>query len=440
MNTPKVHIIEDLRRFLIESNANKEKYTTYATAFTKPKKLSFMLTVLFLLNLPRKSLGVEIEDFFKLLGKEELTCTKSAISQSRYKIKPTIFIAWNKALQHSYYHHNKELVKTFGKYHLQGVDGTTLHLMEVEEIREEFGCHGNQHRKVPMARVVVRVDVLNEIIIDGKIGPIYKGEKVMAVSQLDEVADDVISIYDRNFASFAFMYEHTLRRLNFIIRCKVGHNQVVKDFVSSGKKSAIVSFYPTKHAIKYFDKQGIQLDKQEALQLRLVRVELNTGEIEILITSLLDTKEFAASSFGELYHLRWGTETCFDTLKNKLQLTAFSGHTAKAIYQDFHATILVANINTILIQDCEEQVEQISQGREHDYKVNRNVSIGCMKNELIKIFIEENPPVVLQILKTMKSRFLRHLEPVRHNRSFKRKYKGRPRCKYLTLTNYRRAI
>ena len=90
MNTPKVHIIEDLRRFLIESNANKEKYTTYATAFTKPKKLSFMLTVLFLLNLPRKSLGVEIEDFFKLLGKEELTCTKSAISQSRYKIKPTI--------------------------------------------------------------------------------------------------------------------------------------------------------------------------------------------------------------------------------------------------------------------------------------------------------------------------------------------------------------
>lgn len=440
MNSPKVRIIEDLRKFLMESNTNKEKYTTYSTAFTKPKKLTFMLTVLFLLNLPRKSLGVEIEAFFKLINKEELTCTKSAISQSRYKVRPTIFVAWNKALQQSYYHHNMEFVRTFGKYHLQGVDGTTLHLMEVEEIREEFGCHGNQHSKVPMARVVLRIDVLNEIIIDGKIGPINKGEKVMAVSQLDEVAEDVISIYDRNFASFAFMYEHTHRGLDFIIRCKLGHNKVVKEFVSSGKKTAIVSFYPTDKAIKYFDKQEIKLDKQEALKLRLVRVELNTGETEILITSLLDTQEFPTSSFGELYNLRWGTETCFDTLKNKLQLSAFSGHTAKAIYQDFYATILVANINTILIQDCKEQVEQISQGREHDYKINKNVSIGSMKNELVKIFIEENYQLVLQLLKTMKARFIRHIEPVRPNRSFPRKYKRRPRCKYHTLTNYRRAI
>lgn len=118
MNTPKVQIIKDLRNFLTESIANKVAYTTHDKAFTKPKKLTFMLTVLFLLNLPRKSLGIEIESFFKLLDMEDLTCTKSAISQARYKVKPLIFIEWNKVLQQSYYKHNKDYIKTFGKYQL----------------------------------------------------------------------------------------------------------------------------------------------------------------------------------------------------------------------------------------------------------------------------------------------------------------------------------
>jgi len=440
MISPKVNIIEDLRKFLNESVANKERYTTHKNAFTKPKKLSFMLTVLFLLNLPRKSLGVEIEDFFQLLDMEEMTCTKSAISQARYKVKPILFIAWNRALQESYYKHKKESIKTFGPYQLQGVDGTTLHLMDLEEIRETFGYHRNQHRRISMARVVARVDVLNDLIIDGQLGPINKGEKEMAVVQLGEVSDNVISIYDRNFASFAFIYEHVRRNLHFIIRCKLGHNQAVKDFVSSGKKSAVVSFQPTVGAIKYFEKEDVKLSKQDDLKVRVVRVELNTGETEILITSLMDEQEFPAEVFGELYHLRWGTETCFDTLKNKLQITAFSGHTPTAIYQEFYATILVANINTLLIQDCEEEVEQISKGRKHDYKINKNVSIGLMKNDLVKLFIEENQKTFLQLLERMKTRFLRHIEPVRPQRAFKRKYKRRPRCKYYTLTNYRRAI
>lgn len=440
MFSPKVQILQDLRKFLIESELEKAKYTTHDKAFTKPKKLSFMLVVLFLLNLPRKSLGVEIEGFFKLLGMEDLTCTKSAISQARYKIKPAFFIAWNKVLQQSYYDHKKDSIKTFGKYLLQGVDGTTLHLTNIEKNREEFGCHGNQHGEFPMARVIARVDVLNDIVIDGKLAPIKKGEKEIAVSQLGEVSENVISIYDRNFASFGFIYEHILRNLHFIIRCKLGHNKAVKDFVSSGKSSAIVNFHPTSNAIKYFAQQDINLNKKDAVKVRLVRVELNTGEIEILITSLMDEEEFPAADFGEIYNLRWGTEICFDTLKNKLQITAFSGHSPQAIHQEFHATILVANINTILTQDCEEKVEKISKRRKYDYKINKNISIGLMKDDLVKLFIEESQSLFLELLKKMEARFMRHIEPVRPGRTFKRKYKRRPRCKYYTLTNYRRAI
>ena len=41
------------------------------------------------------------------------------------------------------------------------------------------------------------------------------------------------------------------------------------------------------------------------MTLRLIRIELSSGETEILITSLTDCKKFSYQLFKELYHLRW---------------------------------------------------------------------------------------------------------------------------------------
>lgn len=436
----KVQIIKDLQNFLYQADNEKSKYTTYETAFTKPKKLSFILTILFLLNMPRKSLGLEIECFFRELGKADGTCTKSAMSQARYKLKPTIFIEWNKALQQSYYKRNRKSIATWDKYELHGVDGSTLHLMNMEEIRKEFGCQPNQHGGVPMARILIRQDVLNEVIISAQIEPMKKGEKEMAISELDNMPENVISIYDRNFTSFEFIYEHLHRELHFIVRSKIGFNNIVKAFVESEKKTEHVVFHATSAAISNLKKKGISITKKDLVKIRLIRVELNTGETEILITSLMDEKEFPSECFGELYNLRWGTETCFDALKNKLQIAAFSGHTAMAIKQDFHATIFVANLNAILIQDCNKEVEQISMRRKYNYKINRNISIGVMKDDIVKMFLIKNEELGA-LLNSIKVRFIRHVEPVRPGRSYERKYKTNARrSKYHTLTNYRRAI
>jgi len=46
----------------------------------------------------------------------------------------------------------------------------------------------------------------------------------------------------------------------------------------------------------------------QSLRLRLIRVELEDGEVEVLITNLIDEEAFPANAFKELYHLRWGAE------------------------------------------------------------------------------------------------------------------------------------
>ena len=42
--------------------------------------------------------------------------------------------------------------------------------------------------------------------------------------------------------------------------------------------------------------------------LRLVAIDLFSGEKEILLTNLTDRQEFDIENLKELYHLRWGVE------------------------------------------------------------------------------------------------------------------------------------
>jgi len=60
------------------------------------------------------------------------------------------------------------------------------------------------------------------------------------------------------------------------------------------------------------------------LKLRLIRVE-NNGQVEVLITSLLDMGKYPIEIFRDLYHLRWPVEEDYKTMKCRLELENFSG-------------------------------------------------------------------------------------------------------------------
>ena len=128
----------------------------------------------------------------------------------------------------------------------------------------------------------------------------------------------------------------------------------------------------------------------------------------------------------------------FLPLKNKLQIEVVSGHSPEAVLQDFHAALMMANLQSLVEQECKEEVVQFSKRREYDCAVNQNVAIGCMKHRVVLLFISQNPEEILDELKTL---FLKHLEPIRPNRSLPRvKRVQHLKGKYKTLKNYRRAI
>lgn len=165
--------------------------------------------------------------------------------------------------------------------------------------------------------------------------------------------------------------------------------------------------------------------------MRLVKVVLDDGEVETLITSLLNEEEYPSELFKDLYHKRWGVEQFYDVVKNIVCVENFTGHTDHVIQQDFHSALLMCNIHSLLVGEAEEEIPAKGGRRKYDRKVNKTVSFGFMKDAMVELLTQPDPQARMDGLKEL---FLSNTIPIRPGRSFPRepdKYKARTKPKYF---------
>ena len=105
--------------------------------------------------------------------------------------------------------------------------------------------------------------------------------------------------------------------------------------------------------------------------MRFVSLRLPTGELEVLVTSLLVETVYSTAAFLELYHYRWGQETYYGHWQGRLDLEHGSGATETAIRQDLGAAVLVANLVSCLCQPAQAHLDAHRGTRQHPAQVNR---------------------------------------------------------------------
>lgn len=387
-----------------------------------------------MLSQSKRSLSIELDEYFDRLG--SCSCTKGALSKSRYRVLWLFFRDWHNHLVNLIYSDRRNL-RTWKGFFVKAVDGSSIYLFKDKEVEEEFGGQSNQHLWVPMARAGMELDVLNGYCTQVQLQAHWVGEVVFAEAFLENSRPEDLRIYDRNFAGYRLIYNHFQKNTHFLMRCTVGFNSVVKAFVASGKKQAIVTFRIPKNEVLARRQKGEVVDTKETLQVRLLRIDIGQKEPEILITSLLDIRKYPHSCFKELYAYRWKDESRFDQIKNKLQLEVFSGHKTQAIYQDFFAAFIASNLHNMICQACEQEMQQINNHTTTPRAINQNISIGLLKKRMIRLLTFHKPEEVFLELKSL---FLRHLEPIRPGRNYIRPKKVRRlNGKYQTFKNYRRA-
>jgi len=259
----------------------------------------------------------------------------------------------------------------------------------------------------------------------------------MAYDGIDRTEEDMLMLYDRNFSNYKMVALHLWqeKERKFVIRAKETQN-LIKEFISSGSLSSVVDMKPTVPAIEGLKKSGFTITKDTLLKVRLVRVEL-PASVEVLMTNLWEEDGFTDDLFKDLYFMRWGVETNISVQKNILQLESFSGLTVAAVTQDFYATVMMANLHSILIKDAQDTVETNMKDRKYPMKINKNKSFGRLKIILVSLFIDEE---VQDILERLHAHFIKDVIPIRKGRTFEKKRKNvQSKSKFKTFTNFKPA-
>lgn len=396
--------------------------------FTRNRKQPFCATLLFMFNLLRKSLAIEIDGFVRHLNERlssgrTLYFTTSAFIQNRKKIKPAVFNYLSAVIIENFYTTDNSNLKVLKGFRVLAVDGSRITLPFTTELKNRYGVSKNQSQtEVVQARASVLYDVLNNIVLDAVLDNLDQGERELALRHIHQWKKNDLIIYDRGYPSYDFINEHLRLNMNCLIRIKTTYNSMVKDFVAQGKKSILTKIYPNERK-SFKDKE---YDKNSSIQVRLLRIELPGGEVEVLMTTLLDSQKYPAKMFKELYFLRWGVETFYDELKNKLKVEHFTGYSEVSIQQDFFCAIFISNLQSVMVNDLQDELTIQNKRKQYNYKVNTNLSYGFLKNRILELLYKKAP--LESIFHELEGLFLKNTIPIRTNRSNSRNM-GKYRCR-----------
>ena len=400
--------------------------------FTRNRKQPFSSTLLFMFNFLRRSLNIEIDGFVRYLSErfsaESIrSFTSSAFIQNRKKINAEVFNHLSGVIIDNFYTPENDALNYLNGVRVLAVDSSKLTLPCTTELKRCYGVTKNQSQvEIVQARASVLYDVLNGIALDAALDSLSKGERELALGHAHRWKGKDLIIYDRGYPSYEFINEHIKRDVDCLIRVTIANYAIAKRFIAGGKKSLVTEMQPNnRHSF-----QGKDYNKDSRIKVRLVRVELPGSEAEVLITTLLDSQKYPAKMFKKLYFLRWGVETFYDELKNKLKVEHFTGYSQISIRQDFFCAIFISNLQSVIVNDLADELTIQNQGKQYEYKVNVNLSYGFLKNRVLDLLYVQAP--LDKVFTELEALFLAHTIPIRNNRTIERpvgKYRARTRPK-----------
>jgi hypothetical protein len=396
--------------------------------FTRNRILPFHHIIFFLMNLIKGSYQDELDYFFKAIDHSESfvrKVTKSAFCKARKKLKSEAFTKLNmEAINYFYDHFGPK--KWFG-FTLLAIDGSTVKIPRTSEVENHFGVwSANSQNPCPLARISQMFDVLNKITVDAIISPKAIGERELCESHFLKLMPTDLVLLDRGYPAYWLFNLILSWGGNFCARVQVDKWIPIKKFFQSGKMQKIIYLKAPASSIAKCRELGLEpLD----LKLRLIRIELENGETEILITSLVDTEKYPREIFFDLYHHRWPIEEDYKVMKCRIEIENFTGKSVLSVYQDFHARIFSKNLTAMLAFPTRQVIEQNDEDKLHQYQLNFTQTVSKMKDTIVLLF---NRPldVVKNLISALHDLFVKTVEPVRPNRKFPRNHKIQKRGFY----------
>ncbi len=365
-----------------------------------------------MLNYRKGTVQDELDQFFETITESPTahTVTPAAFCKARRKLKPEAFVQLNEALLDST---AKRLPQQrWQGFRLLAVDGSTGRLPNTPEIDRHFGRPVDS--SVPMARFSRLYDVLNKQVVQADMVRYDTSERELASGYLPRLLADDLVLYDRGYPAFWLLAYHHEESRHYCMRVRKDFHSEVKDFLDAGDKSRVVMLKPNWASVHQCEEYNLS---SGPIPVRLIRVVLKSGEVEVLVTSLLDESTYPTVWFGTLYQLRWGVEENYKREKMRLEIENFSGKTPQVLLQDFHAKILALNLAALFAKAAQWLVDDRHGQRKRMYRVNFANVLSKMKNHIVRILLTISP---LDLCWRLIEKMAACVEAVRPGRSYPR--------------------
>jgi len=370
-----------------------------ATDFTRRRKLPFEKLCLFLLGIVHECLCVAFRRFTEKI-EEDIEMTEQSLSEARDKIKWEAFAGLFEKTGTFAYTGDYD---RWNGYRVWGNDGSKLGLPNYPSLAKVFG----DEKGSPTARASILYDVLNYTVFDAQISPLTVDERSLTKKHIDGLVermgiqlDRELIISDRGYPSEDMIEYHEKNGLFYLMRVREKFNVDVDNQKSNAGYVRIGQY-----------------------KVRVIKVVLDTGEVETLLTNL--TENF---DFKELYYKRWGVEKEYDVLKNTLEIENFSGKTETAIKQDFYIHMIASNILAASFWEAQELVDAERNSKDdnkYEYKVNIAQAASVLRDYLIPAILANSPRKRDKLLNKMHTLMAQSVVPIRPDRVVMRKPNNR---------------
>ena len=212
-------------------------------------------------------------------------------------------------------------------------------------------------------------DLINQVYIDICLGK-NEQDKLIALLYRNKFLSPTILILDRGYESYNTIVHccDKIPNLYMVLRVKQDHGALrdvkslpleeldvdlettVTDRQDNFSKQNNFVFLQTGSKRGKVNKPGTRIKRFDhampyTVKCRAVRFRLSSGKYETLLTNLpRDT--FSATELKDLYAMRWGIETSFNILKNKVGMAYLHSKRDELIEQEFYSALCMYNLTS----------------------------------------------------------------------------------------------
>ena len=379
-----------------------------------------------MINRKGLTLKLELRNYMKITH-PGVEISKPGYLKQRMKLNPEAFKVLYQSHNKNFYQDAEVEPYTYKGYLVLAADGSDINIPTTAETVEKYGSASVRGGK-PCAQIGLGCiyDVLNRFILDSSINKVKFDEMRVAQEQLSNIKDTIgdrypyMVIMDRGYPSTPAFLKFIDDGIYFVARLKTSDYKAEQKALKSNDEDVEIALTKARRRNYIGKKEESIMMSRDFFSLRMVKVNFDNDISEILATNL-PRETFPEECFAEIYHMRWGIETAYEVLKDRLKIENFTGIKPTLIEQDINSTIYVSNLAEDIICDIEEEdKEYLKNDYKHTMQINRNLSIGLLKSDLIYILIETDENRKSELLQALYDEIRVNVVPIRSDRHYHR--------------------